>query len=122
MGFFDKIKATFSAGDDTACMEKPSASEYVDWLPRYVMRKSWTEVTIDTSCPLPGSDEAPCVPDHAAVLNRLKILCGLNPFRFPEPVDGNFERHLANHTIRISARFSDQDVGSTCRLRLTIHV
>lgn len=117
---FDKIKAAFSSSNQPAVDEPPSASEYVDWLFRYMLSKSRTEMEIDSTRPLPGADEAPCAPPHAAVLNRLKVLCGLNPFRFSEPVDGAFEKAFSNHTLHFSTRFEDNDSRSVCRLRLSI--
>jgi len=120
MVFFDKLKSVFSGEREQETVVQPSASEYVEWLPRYMLRKSRTEIKIDSSRPLPGADEAPAVPEAEAVVNRLKVLCGMNPFRFSEPEEGTFERLHANHTLKFKTRFEDSQDRSVCTLSLSI--
>lgn len=121
MAFFEKIKSAFSSEPAVAVAEPPSASKYVEWLPRYMLGQSCTEMRIDSTRPLPGEDEAPCVPSVDSVLNRLKVLCGLNPFRFAEPVDGTFEVSHANYKLKFALHFEDGEAGSSGLMRLTIH-
>ncbi len=121
MGFFDKVLAAFSADSVVEeCTVAPTASEYIEWLPRYMLRESQTEIRIDSARPLPGADEAPGVPDADAVLNRLKVLCGINPFRLSEPIEGAFERIHANHKLKFKTRFEDTQDRTICILYLSI--
>jgi len=126
-GLFSKIKATFSSGGSEGAEDrKPKASEYVDWLPRYMLINSQIELKIDSSRPLPGANEtdpdrvAPCLPDAEAVVNRIKVLCGLNPFRFADPTDGCFEETLMDHRLKFSVHFEDTQDRSTCTLYLSV--
>jgi len=125
---FSKIKAVFNpTGRGAGEKDPPKASEYVDWLPSHMLRSSCTELTIDSSCPLPGADESsldkipPCLPDPEIVINRIKVLCGLNPFRFPEPMEGIFEREYARHTLKFRAQFDDRENQCVCTLHLSVH-
>ncbi len=87
-----------------------------------MLRKFWTELCIDTSLPLPGADEAPALPKATAVINYLEMRCGLNPFRFPKPVEGAFERMHTNHRLMFTARFEDFEDRSICTLHPSIRV
>lgn len=125
--FFKKIRSAFgSEGERPSQAAQPSASEYVEWLPLYMLRTSQTELTISSSRPLPGDGEddpaliPPCLPEQEMVINRLKVLCGLNPFRFSEPTDGSFETTHANHTLRFAVQFTDGDQRDICTLNLSI--
>ncbi len=119
MGIFDKV-AFAAAGEEEVVAVQPSASEYVEWLPNYMLKKSQTEIRIDSSRPLPGSDEAPGIPDANAVVNKLKVLCGMNPFRLAEPVDGAFERMHSNDKLKFKTRFEDREDRSICTIHLSI--
>lgn len=117
MDLFSKAKAAD---------EQPTAVEYVEWLLLHMLRISRTELTIDSSKPLPGSDltakEAPppCVPDAQAVINRLKILSGVNPVCQAKAVRGSFERSRTHHTIEVATQFQDSAEKSDCSIRLRI--
>lgn len=106
--------------------EPPSAVDYVDWLLKHMLRNSSTELTIDTRLRLPGSDEIvpefapPCLPDPDKVINRLKILSGLQPVHLAAPVSAKFEQLRTHHAIIVQTRFEDQDDGSRCRLNLRL--
>ena len=126
-GFFSKIKMAFnSGGTDVAEGSQPKASEYVAWLPRYMLITSQIELKIDSTRPLPGANEsdpdraAPCLPDAEAVVNRIKVLCGLNPFRFADPAEGCFEETLMDHRLKFSVHFEDTQDRSTCTLYLSV--
>lgn len=105
---------------------QPTAVDYVEWLLKHMLQTSRTELTIDTSRALPGSDQTakedspPCIPDSQAIINRLKLLSGLNPVRHPSAVEGTFERVRTHHVIVVSTRFQDEDTRSVCSIRLRI--
>jgi hypothetical protein len=120
MDFLNKIKAAF-LGDNTAGDAiRPSASDYVEWLPTYMLRKSQTELRIDTARPLPQGVGAPGLPDPESVINCLKVLCGLNPFRLINETDGQFVRMHANHRLLFKTRFKDLEDRSVCTITLSI--
>ena len=106
--------------------EQPTAIDYVEWLLKYMLHNSRTELTLDTSHALPGSfqaskdDPPPCVPDVNAVINRLKILSGINPMRQTGIVDGTFERPRTHDIITVATQFKDDAEKSTCSIRLRI--
>jgi len=105
-----------------------STAAYVDWLPKYMFRHSLTELSLDSTKPLPGSEidnpklAPPCIPSAEAVINRLKVLSGLNPFRFSELINGKYEQIYANHLIEIFTLFEDRDDRSICRLQIRIRM
>lgn len=120
MGLMDLFSKPKPAGDG------PTAVEYVEWLLPYMLRISRTELTIDSRKPLPGSaltakeDPPPCVPDVQAVINRLKILSGVNPICQVKAVEGTFERSRTHHTIEVTTQFQDSAEKSVCSIRLRI--
>ena len=120
MQLLDAIRAVFSPADEKESAPTVSAAEYIDWLPNYMLRQSNPELRLDTSRPLPIGDDVPGIPDSTAVVNRLKVLCGINPFRLTEPAEGKFVREHGSHKLRFSVAFDDRDDRSTCTLRLSI--
>jgi len=113
---------------ETKVAEKPTAVEYVEWLLKHMLKTSRLELTVNTRKALPGSsmqpsddDAPPCVPEAMAVINRLKILSGVNPVRQPKTVAGRFERPRTHHTIEVLTSFLDSEQESACMLRLRIH-
>jgi len=107
---------------------KMAAVEYVEWLLKYMLRTSQLELTVNTRKALPGSSmqqsdngAPPCLPDASVVINRLKILSGVNPLvRQPTAVEGRFERPRRHYTLEVFTRFLDVGLESTCVLRLRI--
>jgi len=130
MGILDLFGGRNAAGESGAKSraddKQPSAIEYVDWLIGYMLRMSRTELTIDSKHPLPGSEglapdaAPPCLPDNEAVLNRLKILSGLNIVRHAKPVEGSFEKPREHHVLAITTLFHDGPDMSTCAIRVRI--
>jgi len=106
--------------------EEPTAVDYVEWLLKHMLRTSRTELTIDTRCRLPGAGEEgkenapPCLPAAGNVLNRLKVLSGLNPAHYGRMTEGSFERPSIGHVLVVNTRFLDEGNVSTCSLRLRI--
>ena len=106
--------------------EEPSAIDYVEWLLKHMLRASALELTINTRRALPGSDAVgsggapPCLPNAETVINRLKVLSGLSPVRYAQPVEASFERPGATYTLTVATRFHDDGQTSTCTLRLRI--
>jgi predicted GIY-YIG superfamily endonuclease len=123
----------FFKGDRSATMavtesssDEPSAVEYVEWLLKHMLRRSKTTLTIDTKRRLPRCDEAigedspPCLPSPESVVNRLKVLCGINPVTHRQVVRGEFTRPRSHHVVIVSAEFQDAPDASTCALHLRI--
>ena len=107
--------------------EAPTAVDYVDWLLQHMLNTSQLTLTLDTRRALPDSsklaaDEAPppCMPDAAIVVNRLKILAGVNPVRQTTPIEGTFERPRKHLSVVTTCRFQDNEAYSTCAIRLVI--
>ena len=106
---------------------EPTAVDYVEWLLQHMLNTSKIELTIDTSRPLPGSvqrpgdaNPPPPIPAPAVVINRLKILSGVNPFKQAKAVEGTFERPRKHVAIIATCRFQDDDAKSTCSIRLCV--
>lgn len=123
MDLFGKKKPAkgSSAGDE------PTAIDYVDWLLQYMLSTSRMTLTLDTSRALPGSGSLtgdtvppPCLPEASVVINRLKILSGVNPVRQSKAVEGTFERPRKSLVIITTCRFQDEEDKSTCSIRLQV--
>ena len=126
MGLLDFLKSgeNKANGCDRAS-DSPSAVEYVEWLTKFMLRSSRTELTLDTSAPLPGAGETgenapPCEPEPAVVINRLKLVSGLNPIRLSAPATGSFEEKRSSHVLVVSTRFEDREDRSTCKLQIRV--
>ncbi len=107
--------------------EAPTAVEYVDWLLQHMLNTSQLTLAIDTRRTLPDSSKLaageappPCMPDAAQVVNRLKILAGVNPVRQAKPIEGTFERPRKHLSVIITCRFQDNEEYSTCAIRQVI--
>jgi hypothetical protein len=105
----------------------PTAVEYVEWLLSHMLCTSQTELTVDSAKPLPGNtldDEdmrPPCLPDPGNVINRLKILSGVNPVGQTGAVHkGSFERVRTHHIIVFNTQFHDEADRSTCVIQLRV--
>jgi len=126
LGLFRGKNQGASAGAADSHVDEPSAVEYVEWLLKHMLRTSRTELTIDTRRALPGAgpkakdDSPPCLPTPESVVNRLKVLCGVNPVTHRQAVRGEFTRPRSHHTVIISAEFQDGPDASTCVLHLRI--
>jgi hypothetical protein len=105
---------------------EPTAIDYVEWLLKHMLRASRTELTIDTRRPLPGAGEEgkngapPCMPSAETVINRLKILSGLSPVRYRQPLAAKFERPSATYTLAVATRFQDDGNASACNVSLRV--
>ena len=125
MGLFNWFQG---AGAKKASPEAgPNAIDYVEWLLQYMLKTSKVELVIDTRHPLPGAgplpagvDPPPFLPDVPLVVNRLKILSGVNPLPLPEPVEGRFQRPKKHLALILATRFHDTNERSTCSLRMSI--
>ncbi len=107
--------------------ETPTAVDYVDWLFQYMLSRSQSELVVDTRRALPGADARvgemeppPCIPDAAIVINRLKIMSGVNPLRQAKPIEGTFERPRKHLTVVTTCRFQDTDEYSICKIRMLV--
>jgi hypothetical protein len=124
MGLFDFLKPG-TTGKHTARDAQPTVVDYVDWLFEHMLRTSRTELTLDTGATVPGaapgvSQPPPCLPEPAAVINRLKLLAGLNPVAYPGLVEGHFEKERSGYTLRVSAAFRDTPDRASCTLRIRV--
>jgi len=128
MGFMDLFKGgagTNGASGDRSESSEFSAVDYVAWLLKFMLRRSLTELTVNTSRALPGAGESgdecpPCNPNPEAVINRLKILSGLNPMRYPSSVRGVFEETRTGYVLVVSTQFEDTDSKSACKIKLRV--
>lgn len=108
--------------------QKPNPAEYVEWLLTYMLQTSRTELKIDTRQPLPGSDLSvennnapPCVPEAQSVINRLKILSGVNPiWKEGLKESGSFERPRTHLAVTVVTQFQDDIDRSICVITLKI--
>jgi len=67
--------------------------------------------------PVPAAGTSPAdLPDFAHVVNRLKILCGLDPVNYPRPVEGTIKLRVGAADVVVQARFND--VEGEVRLRM----
>ena len=121
--FRGENRAAAAAGSS---VDEPTAVEYVEWLLKHMLRTSRTELTIDTRRSLPGAasgtndDPPPCLPTPDSVVNRLKVLCGVNPVTHRQAIRGEFTRPRSHHVVIVSAEFQDDPGASTCALHLRI--
>lgn len=126
LDLFSRMKPTAAKLGEGA---QPTAIDYVEWLLKHMLHTSRTELIIDTSRALPGSDQAakkddppPCIPDAQAVVNRLKLLSGVNPVRQTGVVSGTFERLRTHHAIVVTTQFQDGAEKSICTIRLRVRL
>jgi hypothetical protein len=108
-------------------VKQPTAVEYVEWMLKYMVRTSRTELVIDTRRAVPGSvstsqlDGPPCIPDACAVVNRLKILSGINPMsKQPTSTGTVFHRPRTHDTVYVSTQFQEDAEKTLCTIRLNI--
>ncbi|MDD2599960.1 MAG: hypothetical protein PHO37_12160 [Kiritimatiellae bacterium] len=109
-------------------VQKPNPTEYVEWLLTYMLQSSRTELKIDTRRPLPGSDlnsqsahPPPCIPEAQTVINRLKILSGVNPvWKEGLSTGGSFERPRTHLAVTVATQFQDEVDGCVCVIKLKI--
>lgn len=76
----------------------------------WLLRRS-QPLPVPTTGGLPGDP-----PDFAHVVNRLKILCGLDPVSYPRPIEGTIE--LVVGGIHVVVRACFDDVEGEVRLRM----
>lgn len=113
--------------DKSTTDEAPTAVDYVDWLFQHMLSTSQTTLTIDTRRALPGSKPLPgdappppCLPEPDVVINRLKILAGVNPIKLLKPTEGTFDRPRKHLTIITRCCFQDADDYSTCAIEIVV--
>jgi hypothetical protein len=109
--------------------QQPTAVEYVEWLLKYMVRTSHVELTLDSRRALPGSNTSeqgeapPCLPDVRAVINRFKILSGVNPMTKQSAATGIvFQRPRTHDTVFVSTQFQEDTEKSVCSIRLQFRV
>jgi hypothetical protein len=85
------------------------------FLAEVVSKKRETTLRASQKLPsLPGRGSAP--PPFAQVINRLKVLSGLDPIMYQKVVSGGFEHRMRDHSCRITATFSDSGSDPWCRV------
>jgi len=124
VGLFDWFRNKGDAEDDAP---KPTAIDYVEWLLVYMLKMSKQTLKIETWRPLPGSDALPpdvepppCLPEPMMVINRLRILSGVNPMRGAGIQEGRFERPRKHVSIDVSTKFQEDDQGAVCWIQLAV--
>lgn len=105
-----------------------SVTEYVDWLLQHMLRTSRMELAMDSSSPMPtgeGTSKDPWMrplPDARTVINRLKVVSGLNPVRFQRTTYGRFERTRGTLVFSYNTCFEDGPEMSKCRIIVAVRV
>jgi hypothetical protein len=105
-----------------------SVMEYVDWFLQHMLQTSRMEMVVDSTKTLPdggGTSKDPWVrslPDIQAVINRLKVVSGLDPMPVRKPTDGRFERTRGTLVFAYETRFEDNPGSSCCRIKVRVRV
>jgi len=111
---------------ETPAAQQPTAVDYVEWLLKYMVRTSRVELTLDSRQAVPGSglsegELPPCIPDARSVINRFKILAGINPMVKQTATTGVvFQRPRKHDTVSVSTQFREDADKSICAIRLNI--
>jgi len=80
---------------------------------------SGRELTLRASEGLPRFPGAPSdFPPFVMVVNRLKVLAGLDPIAYPRPVKGAFDTTIRDRRLRIAASFDDGAKDPWCRVSM----
>lgn len=93
------------------------AANFVNLLLRDMVENKRTTLTILRSAPLPevqGLDNTTPPADAESILNRLKVLAGLNPAMYREPVEGYFFFDAQGRRFAARTRFEDSNDDSVC--------
>lgn len=76
-------------------------------------------ITLKASDQLPLEGECSgAAPAYTQVVNRLKVLSGLDPVGYPQPVSASFEQVIRGTRHRIETRFDDRSTNPQCQLLL----
>jgi hypothetical protein len=103
-----------------------TAIEYVNWLLAHMLKTSVRTLVVRTSQPLPGSRKQgqkggpPCMPEPSHVINRLKLLCELDPVTYARATRGRFDQQHETYTLRYKMLFEDTGEESACTIELLI--
>ena len=98
---------------------KPSVVRYVDAL-LLRLAEQRLEMTLSASDPLPeleGSRED--LPSFEQVVNRLKVLSGLNPVTNSRTVSGRFTHWQRGRWYDVVTHFDDRGIPPSCRVSLS---
>ncbi len=110
---------------DEMCVNS-AAIDYVEWLLNHAVAKGTHEVVItsgrslpalETFCKERGMEMRPSV-EH--VINRLKVLSGLSPVRYPEEKKGIIKKNIRSFLLEAEAVFQDRPEGSRARIRIVV--
>ncbi len=109
----------------TPALDPVPTADYAEGLLKWMVKQSVFTFTVTDSTPLPpigkeggGSHLPP--PPHQAVINRLKLVAGLDPVIFAEPVQGQTTVERGPHRLVYEFRFIDRPAPPSCVVSLQI--
>jgi hypothetical protein len=117
---------TLVVGGTQAKHPPPNTADYVDWLLADMLRGQTRELLVSASAPLPSKSQGDGppwpyrVPEHQAVINRLKILSGRNPLPFAARTEGEILRPHGDHVVVHATAFDDQASPPVCTIRVQV--
>ena len=95
---------------------------YVDDLLWQLRSDASGSVSLRASEPLPHiQGDAQAVSDdvsYETVVNRLKVLCGLQPITYAKSAQGKFERDVRDRKLRVRCRFTDSGPDASCSINV----
>ena len=94
----------------------PPAVSYVNaLLTELVATRGAVTLRASERLPVPAGERAN-VPVFALVMNRLKVLSGLDPIVYPQAITGKFDFTVRDRTVRIATTFDDGQRDPWCRV------
>ena len=124
MAWLTRIVQNRDASERTDDDDPSSALEYVDWLLTHMFSRNLLRLVISPSVPLPAAPAlliaCPRPPDHQTVINRLKIMVGLNPFPCRQPQGGRIERPRGDVVVIFDVHFDDTVQPPQCIIHLRV--
>lgn len=99
-----------------ASSQKVPVVRYVDALLGHLIERR-DDIVLKGTLALPAVGEAAGESlSYGAAVNRLKVLAGLYPVAYPQPMEGHLRYAYRGCRYEIAAFFDDRGSGATCRL------
>lgn len=120
---FGNKKAQDDLGDVKEITEKTSVKTWVNSLLMHLYKESIGEFTLQTRDGIPSIPLRGEMPegelDFGRIINRLKVMSGLDSIVFPEAKEGKIELVIGGVAYIAKTRFTDSAVNSTCQITIT---